>query len=357
MRAMLSRTPWSSSMTRMRDTGAKCMTEKRRYSGVRGVRRVRKVLGVVGVLAVTSACVTGPVPVAMPRGSVKPRAVVLRVQVREGSQTIVRDVPLEEYVAAAALSEVIPGTADAGIAERIYEVQSVIARTYALSNRGRHGRDGFDLCSTTHCQLYEPARLATSRWAPAIRDAVARTAGETIWFGTAPARAVFHADCGGHTSDAAAVWGGLAPAYLAGARDGGPAESAHTAWTFDVTSAVLRRALDADARTDVGASLDRVDVAGRDAAGRAELITLRGARTFVVRGEVFRDAVTRALGTKSIRSTLFTVRKTRSGFTFSGKGYGHGVGLCQAGALARLRAGDSPEQVLAHYFPGTSLRR
>jgi stage II sporulation protein D len=292
----------------------------------------------------------------MPRPPVKPRAIVLRVQIREGTQLVVREVPLEEYVAAAALSEVHPDAADAGIAERVFEVQAVIARSYAVSNRGRHAKDGFDLCSTTHCQLYEPGRIAASRWTVTLKDAVARTAGETLWFGGAPARAVFHADCGGHTSDASAVWGGAAPAYLAGARDGGPAESAHTEWTFQATSAAMRRALDADARTDVGATLDRIDVAGRDAAGRAELITLRGSRTFVVRGEVFRDAITRALGARSIRSTLFTVRKTRDGFVFSGKGYGHGVGLCQAGAVARLRAGASVQEVLAIYFPGTTLR-
>jgi len=232
----------------------------------------------------------------------------------------------------------------------------VIARTYALSNRGRHAKDGFDLCSTTHCQLYDPARFTTSRWGTIVMDATARTAGEVLWFGGAPARTLFHADCGGHTSNASAVWGGQALPYLAGARDDGPAGSAHTDWTFEAGAAALRRALDADARTDVGSRLDRIDVAGRDAAGRAEMITLRGARTFVVRGEVFRDAVTRAFGVKSLRSTMFTVRQTRAGFVFSGKGFGHGVGLCQAGAIARLKSGQSPDQVLSYYFPGTTLR-
>ena len=82
---------------------------------------------------------------------------------------------------------------------------------------------------------------------------------------------------------------------------------------------------------------------------------LRGTRTFVVRGEVFRDAVARALGAKSLRSTLFTVKKSKDAFVFSGKGYGHGVGLCQAGMIARVRAGASVEDVLARYFPGTRL--
>jgi stage II sporulation protein D (peptidoglycan lytic transglycosylase) len=318
---------------------------------------VLEVLLVLLVLLVLAGCAPGPVTVTMPGGVARTRAVTLRVQVREGANLVVREVALEDYVAATALSEVHPDAGDERFARRVFEMQTVIARTYALSNRGRHARDGFDLCSTTHCQLYEPARLTTSRWAATVKEASARTAGEALWYGGAPAQALFHADCGGHTSGASAVWGGAAPAYLAGARDDGPAESAHVDWTFETTVSALRRALDADARTDVGAELARIDVAGRDAAGRAELITLRGTRTFVVRGEVFRDAVTRALGVKSIRSTLFTVKQTRGGFVFSGKGYGHGVGLCQAGAIARLHSGASIEQVLSFYFPGTSLRR
>ena len=289
----------------------------------------------------------------MPRA----KAMTLRVQVREGTETVVREVALEDYVAATTASEVHPDTTDRGIAERVFEVQAVIARTYAVSNRNRHARSGFDLCSTTHCQLYEPARLRTSRWADMVRAAVDETRGEVLWFADGPARALFHADCGGHTSNAAAVWGGLAPAYLSGSKDAGPAQSAHTEWTFDAPAAALLRALNADTRTAVGAKLDRIEIAGRDAAGRAELISLRGSRTFVVRGEVFRDAVTRGLGVKSLRSTLFNVKKTRAGFTFSGKGFGHGVGLCQAGALARLKAGESTNEVLAFYFPGTSLHR
>jgi stage II sporulation protein D len=292
----------------------------------------------------------------MTRPALKARQATLRIQVREGSSgLVVREVPLEEYVAAAALSEVHPDIGDERTAERVFEVQAIIARTYAISNVGRHGEDGFDLCSTTHCQLYEPARLTTSRWAGAAGAAVRHTAGELLWFSGAPANAVFHADCGGHTSDASAVWGGLTPAYLAGATDGGPAGSAHAGWTFDVTSPALRRALNADPRTALGSTLERIDVAGRDSAGRAELVTLRGTRTFVVRGETFRDVVTRTLGPKSIRSTLFSVAKTREGFVFSGKGYGHGVGLCQAGAIARIKAGASVEAVLAHYFPGTII--
>ncbi len=350
------------------------MADKRRVKcGVLSAQcSVRRLVGGAGValLLTLAACAPGPVRVMLPGTVASGRAAAprtIRVQVREGTALVVREIALEDYVATTSLSEVHPGLSDEGSAERMFEVQAVIARTYAVSNRGRHAKDGFDLCSTTHCQLYDPARVRTSRWATAVRAAVHRTAGEVLWFADGPARAVFHADCGGHTSNAAAVWGGVAPAYLSGALDHGPADHAHADWTFETRAAALRTALNADPRTAIGAKLDAIEIAGRDRAGRAEQILLRGTRTFVVRGEVFREVFTRALGVKSLRSTLFTVKKSRAAsakatvledtFVFSGKGFGHGVGLCQAGALARLKAGESPEHVLEHYFPGTSLRK
>ncbi len=74
-----------------------------------------------------------------------------------------------------------------------------------------------------------------------------------------------------------------------------------------------------------------------------------------MRGDEFRQVLTRAFGPRAIRSTRFDVRRTGAMFTFSGRGFGHGVGLCQAGALARLRAGATPADVLRYYYPGIVL--
>jgi stage II sporulation protein D len=76
-----------------------------------------------------------------------------------------------------------------------------------------------------------------------------------------------------------------------------------------------------------------------------------------MRGEDLRAALTRAFGARSIRSTLFTVRREGDDLVFTGRGFGHGVGLCQAGALARVRAGATPGAVLRYYYPGTALAR
>ena len=287
--------------------------------------------------------------------SVRDRAKPLRVQVAQ-DRNAVRTVRVEDYVRAAAISEFAPPSGDPDLVERMLEVQTVIARTYALANRGRHARQGFDLCSTTHCQLYEPSRLRTSRWADAAAIAVRRTAGAVVWHDGAPAVALFHADCGGHTSTSIDAWGGTERSYLKAVPDEGHDDSSHAHWTYAATPAAILGAINGDSRSRVGSRLDAISVVARDPSGRAATVKLEGARDAVIRGEDFRAILSRAFGPRAVRSTLFDVRREGREFVFTGRGYGHGVGLCQAGALARLRDGATPAEVLKRYDPGTTLR-
>ena len=233
------------------------------------------------------------------------------------------------------------------------EVQAIVSRTFALAPR--HSRQGFDFCSTSHCQVYEPGRSGQPSWALAASEAVRRTSGKVVWFERAPAQVVFHADCGGHTSAAREVWRGSPLPYLVALADDGPAEAAHGEWRFAPEPAQLLAALNADERTRVGNRLDRVDVLRRDDGGRAELVALDGERAPVVRGEELRTVLARAFGYRAFRSTRFHVVRTERGFEFTGQGFGHGVGLCQVGAYARIAAGASIADVLGYYFPGTKV--
>jgi stage II sporulation protein D len=285
------------------------------------------------------------------------RAPGIRVQMPEGARLVVRDMRLEEYVVAAALSEFGPSAGDVSAVERMYELQTIISRTYAVAHIGRHAADGFDLCATTHCQLVEPGRVRTSRWAAHAGRAAKRTAGTVLAFEGRPAQALFHADCGGHTSAADAVWNGTPRPYLPSQPDQGPAREAHVEWQYVASEDAVRRALDADSRTKPVTRLAEIAVVSRDEAGRARMLTLRGGTEVTLRGDDLRQILNRAFGPRAIRSTMFDVRRTASGFEFSGRGYGHGVGLCQAGAQARLAAGRSPADVLHFYFPGTTLSR
>jgi stage II sporulation protein D len=261
---------------------------------------------------------------------------------------------MDDYVRVVILSEFSPGPADAAAVEKMLEVQAVVSRTFALFSR--HRRQGFDFCASTHCQLYDPAGTREARWAAAASRATRKTSGVVLWFDRAPARIAFHADCGGRTSAAGDVWTGLEPSYLRALDDGGPAASAHSKWRFAPPRPALLAALNADARTRVGRHLERIDVVRRDGAGRAQLVALRGERAPLVRGEDFRAVLTRAFGFRALGSTRFNVAASSGTFEFTGRGLGHGVGLCQVGAFARISAGATPSQVLAHYFPGVAAR-
>ena len=307
----------------------------------------------ITVALLAGACTTSQDP--RPAGVPAPGApIYLRVKL-PGSGPV-RRTPLEQYVRGAVLPELTPAAVDAAIVSRLLDVQTIVARTFAVAHLGRHRRDGYDLCSTTHCQLYDPGRAAASRWAHAANESASRTAGTVLWFGASAASALFHADCGGHTSAAAEVWGGGAHPYLKAIPDDGPAAAAHTRWSYEVEARQLAAAVNDDPRTRVGRDLSAIRIVQRDQGGRAALVLLRGAREPLVRGEELRSVLTRRFGPRSIRSTRFEVRRSGSTFVFTGQGYGHGVGLCQAGARARIRAGARPEQVLATYYPGTQLR-
>src|SRR5689334_22655418 len=115
-----------------------------------------------------------------------PEPSVIRVGVKEGNRITIRKVPLETYVQAAILSELAPPAGDPDVVERMLEVQAVIGRTYALAHLNRHGGEGFDVCATTHCQLFEPSRLTTSKWAVQSATAVRKTTATVLWFHDSP---------------------------------------------------------------------------------------------------------------------------------------------------------------------------
>ena len=126
---------------------------------------------------------------------------------------------LDTYVLGAVAAEAwVRRDEDPDVAERIFEVQALVARTYALANVKRHAAQGFDLCGRTHCQIYRPP-AATARWREAIETAVERTSESLIAYDNAPILALFHANCGGGTSAAHDVWGGTSRPYLVAVED------------------------------------------------------------------------------------------------------------------------------------------
>jgi stage II sporulation protein D len=292
---------------------------------------------------------------ALPRpGRATLSALVVRVRVADARGARVVPIPIDDYVAGTLRGELAPSTLRNPALAGVLDVQAIVARTYALSNLDRHQAEGFDVCDSTHCQVYRGGRPSDGEADPAML-AAARTRGQVLTFEGRVIQALFHADCGGHTAASDLVWGGPPVPYLRAVPDWFCARDARPPWAFEIAASALRDALGADARTALGRHLDSIEVSRRDASGRAALVTLDGERHVTLRAEELRVAILRAFGPRSLYSTRFTVAPIDGGFRFTGTGNGHGVGLCQAGAGLRVKGGLLPAAILAHYYPGTRL--
>jgi SpoIID/LytB domain protein len=268
------------------------------------------------------------------------------VRVRSISEGLTRELPLEEY-----LVGVLGAESSIEDEFEALKAQAVISRTFALRNPGRHAREGYDFCSTTHCQRFVYTKKGYS--SPS-RRAVEETADEVLQGAMGElVDAYFHAACGGVTANIRTLWGVAAPSYLRGVRDDFCATMPHYRWTQTIPAAQLVKALKSDARTDIGPELNSILVRKRDATGRAELLSLEGVRRRVVRGWDFKIIVGRSLGWQMIKSSRFDVSRSGSDFVFRGSGFGHGLGLCQEGAHVMARRGMNYRQILEHYFPKT----
>jgi SpoIID/LytB domain protein len=247
----------------------------------------------------------------------------------------VSDVPLELYVA-----RVLAGEAEPGAPEATMQALAVAIRTYAVFNAGRHGRDGFDLCDSTHCQVPRPANAATRRAAMA-------TAGQILTYQGAPAEIFYSASCGGRSVSASEMWPRANLPYLRSVND--DVHDEDDDWTVEFTLDEIREVLNRVGFE--GARLGDVEVAGRTDSGRVARLELEGLRPDEIAGDRFRMVV----GARELRSTAFSIRRRGSTLTFTGRGYGHGVGMCVIGAGRRARRGETAVEILAHYYPGLDM--
>ena len=257
--------------------------------------------------------------------------------------------PVETYVERVVASE--SGSADT--AESL-KALSVVVRSFALHQS--HGHLDYDLCDSTHCQLLRwtgpPGSENGARHA-AVHAATLATAGETLWFHGQRAAAWFHQNCGGRTASPQELW----PAkqdrnptpWLVPRSDNYCTASGARGWSASLSLTDLTAALAAGGLIRPG--WKTLTVERRGESGRAVVLRLD---TTDISAEEFRLAVGRALGWNRILSTWFEISPLGDRFLFHGRGLGHGVGLCQAGAAAMAAQGHDCAQILAWYFPGAA---
>jgi stage II sporulation protein D len=257
----------------------------------------------------------------------------LRLQSREGLLLLTLTMTLEQYVTA-----VLQGESAGFKSDEALKAMAVAARTYAVYFGSRHRLEGFDFCDTTHCQ---DVRLGNE--SPRARAATAATAGELLWFEGRPAATYYHRSCGGEIEDASALEPDLHAPYLRPHHDDYCLRTPDE-WNSEISKPDLARAL--------GRPVSKVVVATRSHSGRVQTLVVDNAR---ISATDFRLAIGRTLGWDKLRSDLYQMEDRGDRISFRGRGQGHGVGLCQTGADNMGEQGHSYREILAFYYPGTSL--
>ena len=249
--------------------------------------------------------------------------------------------------------------------------QAVVSRTYAVKNLRRWRTQGFDLYASVSDQAYGGVGAET----PEGHAAVSATRGRILTYNGAPIESFYFSTCGGRTADGYEVFRGASRPYLRSGSDAGRNGVAYCSispryrwreeWTGETLRVILNRYLaqvPGGTVRSIGGVAD-VRVTQRSGSGRVDQIAISGSGTEIrVEGQSnIRQALRTSAG-DMLRSTAFTLTGAGAGQNITrlvaeGMGAGHGVGLCQWGAVGRARAGQSHEQILAAYYPGTSLER
>jgi stage II sporulation protein D len=292
---------------------------------------------------------------------------ILEIVRDTGGITLVNRLPLETYLLGVVSAEM--GRRNLAEFEAL-KAQAVVSRTYALRNLGRRAALGFDLHAGVADQVY----VGAGSEAPEGLEAVQATRGMVLTHGGAPIDAFYYSTCGGQTADGVEAFAAASRSYLRSFPDVDEHGEAYCRispryrwreeWTGGVLLAMLRRTLPTVARV----SSDRIGevrdvwVAQRTASGRVGRLAITLASNQVmVDGPAVRQVLRPPSG-DLLRSAAFTLTATGAGRGLSrlvaeGRGAGHGVGLCQWGAVGRSRAGQDFQRILAAYYPGATLQR
>ncbi len=269
-----------------------------------------------------------------------------------GRQAVINSLALEEY-----LYSVVPLESPASWPSATLQAQAIVARTFAL-HRMNQNRP-YDVVGSELNQAY--GGLAAEL--PPSTAAVNQTRGVVVHFNNALASVSYMSCCGGHTEDAANIWGQAVP-YLHGASDPYCTASPDYHWTRQIPWSNVVTAF--KPRLDSIGDVRNINVGEIDSSGRAKDISLEGVSGSIdIPGIEFR----RALGPEVVRSLLIHSAKLHflagdeadaapaqpTAVTLAGSGRGHGVGLCQWGAFGMGRAGRSAREILSFYFPGTDI--
>lgn len=318
--------------------------------------------------------------------------------------SIINHIEMENY-----LYGVVPREIPASSPMEALKAQAIVARSYALSGLNKHKGEGYNLCDKVDCQVYG----AYDGEHTSTNQAVDETRGINVYYNGSIVSTPFHSTSGGYTEDSSKVWSAALP-YLVAVEDKFSSNSPNSSWTISMTQKEVYDKLLAGG-INVGEILD-MEIVSISEANRVQQLKIKGTTgDTIITGAKLRSLI----GTTALKSTWFNIESTGSSsnsetkvhvmdgssmypskislntayildskskaqvsrssvsraigssrtssigggtlasspktFVFNGKGYGHGVGLSQYGAIEMARLGYNYYDIITHYFKGVEV--
>ena len=287
-----------------------------------------------------------------------------------GSVIIASDGPLFSVVNYLAVDDYLRGVVPLEVgrgSEDVIEAvkaQAVAARTYTFRKMQENTGNRFDLSATVSDQVYGGVAAESD----ICNKAIHATAGEVLVFNDSLIYAYYHSTCGGRTANIEDVWNKSAVAYLRSVDDGDiPFCNQSGSFTWEeqwplgqFTSIVNKYSREAFPQNPCLGDVRDISIDSRFKCGRIKQLTIRTTNgVFLYGGDKIRFALRRnSPGYPILKSSLITDAWVKGGtVVIKGRGYGHGVGMCQMGALARARKGMAYEEIVKAYYTGTEIRK
>ncbi len=244
---------------------------------------------------------------------------------------LVNIVDLEKYVAGVVESE-----AGYKLTDEYYKLQAIICRTYAMKNIHRHELDGFQLCDNVHCQAY----YGRSQKVTSIINATMATSGMIITDTKLDLiDATFHSNCGGQTCNSEDVWSKEVP-YLRSVTDTFCTKSKNANWKKVIPKQKWNSYLKSIGIENVGDTIIDGEIFYVSSEERV-------ANIYFPNGKIKAAQMRNDL---HLKSAYFEVKPKNDSIYIIGKGYGHGVGMCQEGAMKMAKLGYTYSQIINFYF-------
>ena len=249
---------------------------------------------------------------------------------------LINELPLEEYI-----KNVVSAEVGQNWDMEALKVQAVISRTYALYQRNKNNTNGnYDLTSSVLHQVYKGSSVDAR-----ISYAVMNTEGEVLTYNGNLIEAFYHSTSSGMTEDPMEVFGKSYP-YLR------PVESScevspYWIWERRIPAEEIEKALDIK-------GIKGIQIKSYTTTHRVKTVDISHSSGIL---NLETKELRKLLGWSRLPSTNFTVSPDRGSYIFEGKGYGHGVGLCQWSALQMSREGMTYRQILDYFYPGTKLEK